>query len=71
MEDLMHVLSNVGLTFLFGAIGIIILGVGYKVIDWIVPADFNKELENGNIAVAIVVAGFLVAIGIVVSTVVA
>lgn len=67
----MEVLFNVGLTLLFGAIGILILGVGYKVIDWIVPADFNKELEKGNIAVAIVVAGFLIAIGMVISTVVA
>lgn len=71
MEDLINVLTNVALTLLYGALGIIILGVGYKVIDWIVPADFNKELEKGNIAVAIVVAGFLIAIGIVISTVVA
>ena len=36
-----------------------------------IPLDFNKELEKNNIAVAIVIAGLLIGIAIIVSRVVA
>jgi len=67
----MDVLVNMGLSVLFGLVGILIMIVGYILFDKVLPADLNKELENGNIAVAIVVAGLLIAIGMVVSKVVA
>lgn len=67
----MDVLINLGLSLLFGLVGIIILLVGYKVFDALIPADFNKELEKGNIAVAIFAAGMLIGLAIIVSTVVA
>ncbi|GAB6169321.1 hypothetical protein JCM1393_17810 [Clostridium carnis] len=66
----MDILVNAGLSLLFGLIGIIILIVGYKLFDKIIPADFNKELEKGNIAIAIFLAGALIGIAIIVSQVV-
>lgn len=66
----MDVLINLGLSFAFGVVGIIILILGYKIFDALIPADFNKELENGNIAVAIFSAGILIALAIIVSQVV-
>lgn len=66
----MDVLINLGLSFAFGVVGIIILILGYKIFDAIIPADFNKELEKGNIAVAIFSAGILISIAIIVSQVV-
>ncbi|WP_460000506.1 DUF350 domain-containing protein [Paradesulfitobacterium aromaticivorans] len=65
------VLGNLGLSILFGIVGIIILAVGYVLFDKLIPLDFNKELEKNNSAVAIVIAGLLIGIAIIVSRVVA
>jgi len=67
----MSVLTNLGLSALFGLLGIIILILGYVIFDKLIPLDFNKELGNNNIAVAIVIAGLLIGIAIIVSRVVA
>ncbi|GKX65138.1 DUF350 domain-containing protein [Inconstantimicrobium mannanitabidum] len=67
----MNILTNLGISFLFGLVGIIIMVLGYWVFDKVIPADFNKELEKNNIAVAIVIAGMLIGIAIIVSKVVA
>lgn len=69
--DVMEVLTNLGLSLIFGLLGIFIMAIGYKFFDWMIPVDFNKELENKNIAVAIVVAGLLIGVAIIVSRVVA
>ncbi|SHI47967.1 protein of unknown function [Clostridium amylolyticum] len=67
----MEVLANLGLSLIFGILGIIIMAIGYIVFDKMIPLDFNKELEQKNIAVAIVIAGLLIGIAIIVSRVVA
>lgn len=67
----MEVLANLGLSLIFGILGIIIMGIGYVIFDKMIPLDFNKELEQKNIAVAIVIAGLLIGIAIIVSRVVA
>lgn len=70
MDLVLNTLMNLGLSLLFGAVGILVLVIGYKIFDAIIPADFNKELEKGNIAVAIFLAGALIGIAIIVSQVV-
>jgi len=65
-----NVLSNLGLSALFGLLGIIIMAVGYILFDKMIPLDFNKELEKNNMSVAIVIAGLLIGIAIIVSRVV-
>ncbi|MDY5911013.1 MAG: DUF350 domain-containing protein [Inconstantimicrobium porci] len=67
----MEILGNLGISFLFGLLGIIIMVIGYVIFDKVIPADFNKELEKGNTAVAIVVVGMLIGIALIVSKVVA
>lgn len=67
----MGVLNNLGLSALFGLLGILIMAIGYVIFDKMIPLDFNKELEKNNVAVAIVIAGLLVGIAIIVSRVVA
>ncbi|WP_420839223.1 DUF350 domain-containing protein [Clostridium yunnanense] len=67
----MEVLANLGLSLLFGLLGIVIMAVGYVIFDKLIPADFNKELENKNTAVAIVIAGMLIGVAIIVSKVIA
>ncbi|MFL0268457.1 DUF350 domain-containing protein [Candidatus Clostridium radicumherbarum] len=67
----MGVLNNLGLSALFGLLGIVIMAIGYIIFDKMIPLDFNKELEKNNVAVAIVIAGLLIGIAIIVSRVVA
>ncbi|WP_206812486.1 DUF350 domain-containing protein [Paradesulfitobacterium ferrireducens] len=69
--SLAAILGNLGLSILFGVVGILILAVGYLLFDKLIPLDFNKELEKNNSAVAIVIAGLLIGIAIIVSQVVA
>lgn len=64
-------IRDILLSVLFGFLGIVIMAVGYKIFDWMIPLDFNKELEKNNTAVAIVIAGLLIGIAIIVSRVVA
>lgn len=66
-----EILRNLCLSFVFGMLGIAIMAIGYKVFDWMIPLDFNKELEGKNTSVAIVIAGLLIGIAIIVSRVVA
>jgi uncharacterized membrane protein YjfL (UPF0719 family) len=67
----MEILSNLGLSALFGLLGILVMAVGYIIFDKMIPLDFNKELEKGNLSVAVVIAGLLIGIAIIVSRVVA
>ncbi|MDU5721702.1 MAG: DUF350 domain-containing protein [Clostridium butyricum] len=62
---------DIMLSIVFGIIGIILLITGYVVFDKVLKKiDFDEELRNKNIAVAIVIAGFMIAIGIIISGVV-
>lgn len=64
-------LINAGLSIAFGIIGIVLLILGYNIFDKVLTkVDFNEELKKNNIAVAIVIAGFMIAIGIIISSVV-
>lgn len=66
-----NVLSNVGISFVFGIVGIVLLVFGYWFFDLVLTKlDFNQELKEKNVAVAIVIAGFMIAIGIIISGVV-
>ncbi len=48
---------------LYGTLGVLLSALGYKLFDLIeTKVDFAEELKKGNMAVAIVVAGFLLGI---------
>jgi putative membrane protein len=48
------------LTVVFGLLGIVLLLLGYWLFDRITPrVDFQKELREKNVAVAIVIAALL------------
>lgn len=67
-----EILYNTLLSVIFGIVGIVLLIVGYCVFDKVLTKiDFNEELKNKNIAAAIVISGFMIAIGIIISGVVA
>lgn len=65
------VLTNVGISIVFGVVGIVLLVFGYWFFDLVLTKlDFNQELKEKNVAVAIVIAGFMIAIGIIIAGVV-
>lgn len=52
-----------GISALYGVLGILLSAFGYKLFDLIeTKVDFAEEIRKGNIAVAVVVAAFLVGI---------
>lgn len=57
-------------TLVFGASGIILLALGFKVFDWLTPKlDIEKELsEKHNVAVAIVCAALLLGLSYLIAT---
>jgi uncharacterized membrane protein YjfL (UPF0719 family) len=64
---LTDIVSTVG----FGIVAILLIIVGYIAFDKLTPKlDFNDELKKGNIAMAIVIAGFILGLCYVVGRVV-
>ena len=58
----------VGLNFLYAVLGVVLMFVAYRVIDWLTPeVDFPAELRKGNIAVAIFIAAIFIAVAMVVA----
>ncbi len=58
-------------TLLYFVIGMIFCALGYKVFDWIIPLDLDKEIDNHNMAAGLAVAGIFIAVAIVMSGVIA
>jgi putative membrane protein len=53
---------------IFGIVGVILLILGYYVWELITPYNVRKELqENKNVAVAIVVASFILGMAIIIA----
>ena len=58
----------VGGTILYAVIGVLVLWLAFLIIDKVTPYDLWKEIvEDKNIALAIVVAGMFIALGLIVA----
>jgi len=56
-------LESIGMSLAYAAIGIIMSAIGYRLFDIIeTKINFAEEIKKGNVAAAIVIAGFLVGI---------
>lgn len=62
--------SDIGNTALWMLAGLVFFVIGYKVLDWVLPLDLNKEIEKSNTAAGITVAGLFIAMGLIVSALV-
>ena len=61
-------LTNLGLSVLFAALGFALLFAGYRMLDVLTPLDMSKRIfEDGNTAVAILAAGFVLAMAIIIA----
>ncbi len=60
-------LRVIGLNFLYAGLGVVLMFVSYRLIDILTPTvDFQAELKNGNVAVAIFIAALFLAIAIII-----
>lgn len=60
-------LRIIGLNFLYAILGVVLMFAAYRVIDMLTPSvDFQAELKNGNVAVAIFIAALFLAIAIII-----
>ena len=57
----------IGVNFLYAGLGVVLMFGAYRLIDLLTPSvDFQAELKNGNIAVAIFIAALFIAIAIII-----
>ena len=60
-------LRVIGLNFLYAGLGVVLMFVSYRLIDILTPSvDFQAELKNGNIAVAIFIAALFLGVAIII-----
>jgi putative membrane protein len=57
----------IGLNFLYAVLGVVLMFISYRVIDWCTPqVDFPSELKKGNVAVGIFIAAIFVSVAIII-----
>jgi uncharacterized membrane protein YjfL (UPF0719 family) len=66
-------LDNVGVnalaSVLFAVLGFVLLYVGFRLFDVVTPADIaHKVFEEGNVAAALVVASFVIAMALIIAS---
>ena len=60
-------LSIIALNFAYAVLGVILMFVSYRIIDWLTPnVNFPEELKRGNIAVAIFIAALFLSIAVII-----
>lgn len=60
-------LSIIALNFLYAGLGVVLMYLAYRIIDWLTPQiDFTAELKRGNIAIAIFIAALFLSIALIV-----
>ncbi len=60
-------LRVIALNFLYAGLGVILMYVAYRLIDIFTPSvDFQAELKNGNVAVAIFIAALFLGVAIII-----
>ena len=59
----MWIWESLGIAAMFGVLGILLSVIGYRLFDLVeTRVDFADEIKKGNVAAAIVIAGFLIGI---------
>jgi uncharacterized membrane protein YjfL (UPF0719 family) len=55
------------LNFVYAALGVVLMFISYRVIDWLTPqVDFPEELKSGNMAVSVFIASIFVSIALII-----
>ncbi len=59
----------IGLNFLYAAMGVALMFLSYRLLDWLTPKDdpVRVELGRGNLAVAVFIASLFISIAIIIA----
>ena len=53
---------------IYSFLGIAVLMIGFKIFDWVTPFSLNREIEEkNNTAAGLIVAGIMIALGLIVA----
>ncbi len=64
-------LSEVIATIFYTSIGLVLLGICWKVIEWVSPFSLRKEIEDDqNLAIAVLIGSLFLSIAILISSVI-
>ena len=73
-EDLMMAqvaLAEVIATIFYVLLGMILLGISWKAIEWLTPFSLRKEIEDDqNLAIAVLIGSLFIAIALVIGAVI-
>lgn len=69
MDYLSDLAKELGAGLLYGFVGIALLALGYRVIDWLTPGHLGRQLcEDRNRNLGVIVSAAMLAIGIIVTS---
>ena len=64
-------LSEVIATMFYTILGLVLLGVSWKLIEWISPFSLRKEIEDDqNLAIAVLIGSLFISISILIASVI-
>ena len=65
------ILSEVFATMFYTILGLVLLGVSWKLIEWISPFSLRKEIEDDqNLAIAVLIGSLFISISILIASVI-
>jgi uncharacterized membrane protein YjfL (UPF0719 family) len=66
-----HFLAGLTGSVTFGILGVVMLLVGFKIFDWMLPkVDFQEAMKENSVATAIIVGSFFVSLALIISAVI-
>src|SRR5687767_10618037 len=69
MDYLEDLVTDMGIALLFGLVGVVLLVIGYRVIDLLTPGNLGRQLcEDRNRNAGVIVASGVLSIGIIVTS---
>ncbi len=64
----MDLLESVGYALAYAVVGIVVLGVGYTVLDLLTPGHLGRHIMEGSLNAAVVTASGILGLGLIVWT---
>ena len=65
------ILSEVLATMFYTILGLVLLGISWKIIEWVSPFSLRKEIEDDqNLAIAVLIGSLFISIAILISSVI-
>ncbi|MBN1592898.1 MAG: DUF350 domain-containing protein [Candidatus Coatesbacteria bacterium] len=59
-------LVNIGSTLIYCVLGFVMLGVGYKIFEFITPYDFDRQItEDKNVPLGIIAASVIISVALI------